>query len=199
VLSGRLARWSFRRRYRKGDPPWDTGTVPEKLLAVGAELPPGRFLDLGCGTGTTAVHMASLGWEVVGVDFVEQAIDAACDRARNAGVAADFHVGDVTRLADLLGDKAFDLVFDQGCYHGIAADRRDDYAAGLARVTRPGATFLVFGFNAVPVSWRLAGASGIGMRDVTTRFARWFTVVTNEVDEGPLRPSWTRLERNSVA
>ena len=48
--------------------------------------PPGRVLDLGCGTGTDAVYLASHGWDVVAVDFASRAIGLAEKRASAAGV-----------------------------------------------------------------------------------------------------------------
>jgi methylase of polypeptide subunit release factors len=53
----RLDRLFFSLMYRTGRPPWDTGIAPPELVeAVEGPhaLPPGRALDLGCGTGPTA-------------------------------------------------------------------------------------------------------------------------------------------------
>ena len=71
-------------RYLRGDMPWDSGIVPPEIVAWvtahGSE--PGRAVDFGCGTGTTSVYLASLGWDVVGVDFAPNAITRARTRAR---------------------------------------------------------------------------------------------------------------------
>lgn len=40
----------------------------------------------------------------------------------------------------------FDLVIDVGCLHGLTADQRPGYATNLIRLTRPGATFLLYAF-----------------------------------------------------
>ncbi|MGN0125059.1 MAG: class I SAM-dependent methyltransferase, partial [Rhodococcus sp. (in: high G+C Gram-positive bacteria)] len=42
-----------------------------------ASLPHGRALDLGCGEGRHSLWLATRGWEVVGVDFSEVALDKA--------------------------------------------------------------------------------------------------------------------------
>src|SRR6266480_276486 len=79
--------------YRLGFTPWDSGIPPPELIAVieGARrLPPGRALDLGCGTGTTAVYMASHGWQMTGVDFVPKAIRVARAKASVAGLPVVF-------------------------------------------------------------------------------------------------------------
>jgi 2-polyprenyl-3-methyl-5-hydroxy-6-metoxy-1,4-benzoquinol methylase len=65
------------------------GGAPSSFFVAEAEsLPPGRALDLGCGTGRDAVYLAQRGWTVTGVDAVEQAIDAARERAAAAAAAA---------------------------------------------------------------------------------------------------------------
>lgn len=78
-----LRRWFFDLRYLRGRAPWDTGVTPPEVvdLIEGARLPPGRALDLGCGTGTNTIYLARHGWEVVGVDFSAVAIR----RARRRG------------------------------------------------------------------------------------------------------------------
>ena len=40
----------LQQRYRDGNIPWDHDLPPPEVIAVAAELPPGRVLDLGCGT-----------------------------------------------------------------------------------------------------------------------------------------------------
>src|SRR4030066_306033 len=82
--------------YRK--PPWDTGVSPPELLAHIERHPPGRALDLGCGTGTNVITLAQHGWQVTGVDFAWRAIRQAQRKAKRAGVLVDLRVGDVTRL-----------------------------------------------------------------------------------------------------
>jgi 2-polyprenyl-3-methyl-5-hydroxy-6-metoxy-1,4-benzoquinol methylase len=61
----------------------------ENLIAWFGEglLAPGRALELGCGNGRNAVHLASLGCTVDAVDFSAQAIEWAQKRARSAGAA----------------------------------------------------------------------------------------------------------------
>ena len=57
-------------------------------------LPPGRALDAACGTGRHAKHLASRGWDVVGVDVTPR-----CSRGRGRAVpGADFRTGDLAAL-----------------------------------------------------------------------------------------------------
>jgi methylase of polypeptide subunit release factors len=96
-LGGIVSRW-YRFAYRIGFRPWESDApsmIPQfdQLLAQVEEtraVPPGSALDLGCGTGRWSVRLAERGWQVVGVDVVPRAIDAARHRAEQAGVDVTF-------------------------------------------------------------------------------------------------------------
>ena len=71
--------------------------------------PPLRVLDLGCGDGTTAVPMARLGAEVVGIDIARNLVDAGNRRAAEAGLSRlTFQEGDACNLEGV-PDRSFDL------------------------------------------------------------------------------------------
>ncbi|WP_213933653.1 class I SAM-dependent methyltransferase [Rhodococcus sp. B50] len=54
------------------------GAPPNPVVVeYAASLPHGRALDLGCGEGRHSLWLATRGWEVVGVDFSEVALDKA--------------------------------------------------------------------------------------------------------------------------
>ena len=59
----------------------------------------GPVLDLGCGTGRVALHLARRGHEVVGVDRDGALVAALADRAERAGLAASGVVADVCAVA----------------------------------------------------------------------------------------------------
>jgi len=139
--------------YRRGFTPWDSGVSPPELIEViegNRRLTPGRALDLGCGTGTTSVYMASKGWQVTGVDFVPRAIRASRAKATAARLSVAFLAGDVTRLHQLLIEPGFDLLFDQGCFHALPDGARPAYAREVSRMARPGATYLLYAFGRQP-------------------------------------------------
>ncbi|HSB55589.1 MAG TPA: methyltransferase domain-containing protein, partial [Gemmatimonadales bacterium] len=48
--------------------------------------PPMRVLDVGCGDGTTALPLARLGADVVGIDIARNLVDAGNRRAAEAGL-----------------------------------------------------------------------------------------------------------------
>lgn len=93
-----------------------------------------RMLELGCSNGDTALELARLGGDVVGIDISDVAIARAAARARDAGLANPrFEVGDATVLDH--PDESFDVVFGSSIVHhlDVAAVARE-----AARVTRDG-------------------------------------------------------------
>lgn len=174
----------YRVMYRLGFTPWDTGEVAAELQALveGPDrLPPGRALDIGCGTGTQSVYLADNGWRVTGVDAVEQPVRRARDRAAAAGVSVEWIKADVALLAELGLAPGFTLFFDRGCYHGLNDGQRSAYAAAVTDLAAPGATLLLMAFarNRVPLG--PAGADGSEIRD---RFAAW-RLAPPQSDIGP--------------
>jgi cyclopropane fatty-acyl-phospholipid synthase-like methyltransferase len=140
-----LERLFFELRYLFGRAPWDTGITPPEVTAFLDRTPPGRALDLGCGTGTNAVEMARRGWEVTAIDFSTRAVQAARRRAASARVPVTVVQGDVSDLRGLHGP--FDFVLDIGCFHALTRDGQARYAQHVIRRTAPGATFLLYAFT----------------------------------------------------
>jgi cyclopropane fatty-acyl-phospholipid synthase-like methyltransferase len=168
-------------------PPWDSGICPPELLDYISAHPPGRALDLGCGSGTNVVALAERGWTVTGVDFAPSAIRLARRRLKSAGVTATVSVGDVTRLNGVGGP--FELALDVGCFHGLQT--QDSYLVNLGRVLTPGANWLMYGFFKTaarpsgpgldPAALRRIEASGFQLlsrmdgMDKRGRPSAWFT------------------------
>ncbi|MBT2398537.1 class I SAM-dependent methyltransferase [Streptomyces sp. ISL-100] len=127
---------------------------PDENLVTYAErglITPGRALDLGCGPGRNALHLASLGWEVDAIDLSPAAIAWAEDRAREAEAKVRFRCADAFALTD--GDLAelggpYDLIYDSGCFHHLSPHRRISYLAFLDRALAPGGHFALTCFAA---------------------------------------------------
>ncbi|MFD7486349.1 class I SAM-dependent methyltransferase [Streptomyces mirabilis] len=101
-------------------------------------ITPGRALDLGCGPGRNALHLAAAGFQVDAVDLSPTAIAWAQDRAREAGAEIRFHCGDAFALTDRDWGGPYDLVHDSGCFYHLPPHRRISYLALLDRVLAPG-------------------------------------------------------------
>lgn len=81
--------------YHDGPAPWDRGQPQPAIVRVAANGGfAGAVLDAGCGTGENALHVASLGLGVLGVDVAETAIEVARAKAVERGIEAEFAVAD---------------------------------------------------------------------------------------------------------
>ena len=125
------------------------------LVAEVAELEPGRALDLACGEGQNAIWLATLGWEVAGVDYSEVAISKARERAKRDGVRVDFVCADLVSYAPV--PAAFDLVLV--LYLHIPADERRGVLERAAAALAPGGTFVFVGHDLTNVEDGVGGPS----------------------------------------
>jgi SAM-dependent methyltransferase len=134
--------------YRDGSAPWDIGQPQPAILRLASEGAfAGAVLDAGCGTGENALHVASLGLHVLGVDVAETALSIAREKAAARGIDADFEVADAFQL-DRLG-QTFETVLDCGLFHTFNSEERRDYVASLASVTSAGGSLHVLCFSDV--------------------------------------------------
>jgi SAM-dependent methyltransferase len=123
---------AWNERYRSAERVW-TGEPNEALVALAPDPPTNRralALDLGCGEGADALWLASRGWEVLGADWAEVALDRARAQADASGLPARFVRADITdvgALAALSATGTFDLVM-LAYIHPEPADRAHLYA-----------------------------------------------------------------------
>jgi len=128
--------------YHDGPAPWDVGQPQPavvRLASRGAFT--GTVLDAGCGTGENALHIATLGLSVLGVDVAETALSMARKKAADRGIEIEFAAADAFHLERL--ERTFDTVLDCGLFHTCDADERLIYVASLASVTAHGGTLYV--------------------------------------------------------
>ncbi len=133
-----LRRLNFNFRYFRKTP-WDSGISPPELLEFISQHKAGRAIDLGCGTGTNVITLARAGWQVSGIDFASRAIHIAKRKSKDAGISAQFLLGDVTNFK-VYGQ--FDLALDMGCFHGV--DDRAAYLDQLTHILAPGGYWLLY-------------------------------------------------------
>ena len=132
--------------YHDGPAPWDIGHPQPAIVRLASEGGfAGAVLDAGCGTGENALHVASRGLSVLGVDVAETALAIAREKARDRGIEVEFVAADALELQRL--GRRFETVLDCGLFHSFDADERTEYAASLASVTKHDGTLYVLCFS----------------------------------------------------
>jgi SAM-dependent methyltransferase len=136
----------FESAYRHGDPPWDIGRPqPAIVRLAGRGVIRGAVIDVGCGTGSNAVYLASRGLDVVGIDAAPTAIARAKEKAREQGSSVTFLVGDALALDGL--ERTFDTAIDCGLFHTFSDSERLRFAQSLHRILGAGARYVLLCFN----------------------------------------------------
>ncbi|MFB6521483.1 class I SAM-dependent methyltransferase [Streptomyces sp. NPDC056401] len=122
----------------------------------------GRALDLGCGPGRNALHLAARGFEVDAVDLSPTALAWAEERARAAGARVRFHQGDAFGAAGAGLVGPYDLIYDSGCFHHLPPHRRVSYLDLLDRLLAPGGRFALTCFASGAMGSELPDAEFYG-------------------------------------
>ena len=111
----------------------------KKLL----NLQPGqKILDIGCGNGLTSRWLASLGAEVLGIDFAEEMISYARKRIKPDEKSVEFQVLDATDEQALLGlgENSFDAAVSTMVLMDMA--QIDPLMEALTKLLRPQGSFI---------------------------------------------------------
>jgi SAM-dependent methyltransferase len=173
----------FTKIYAETNPPWDIGKPQPPFEAV-ADQVVSPVLDAGCGTGGTSLFFAARGKQVIGIDFVEEAIRRARAKADAQGVAVEFLIKDAMTLGDW--DQRFASVVDSGLFHIYAGDDRQRYVQGLAHVLKPGGRLFLFSFNDDP-TWP---GGGVSRQDLYDAFADGWEIESLELVGGEVKPAF---------
>ena len=154
--------------------PWTNPDCGTTLTAIGTIMallppPPGRLLDLGCGSGWTSVMFAQRGYFVVGQDIAPDMIALAEENKRRSGLG---HIGFVVADYEALGyrDEFDGAVFFDALHHA------EDETAALTsayRALKAGGTLITHepgeGHSVHPGSIEAMQRFGVTERDMPPR------------------------------
>ncbi|XOV87570.1 MAG: class I SAM-dependent methyltransferase [Pseudomonadota bacterium] len=145
-------RQSWDARYQAKPLVWSAG--PNALFAELADtLSPGRALDLACGEGRNALHLAAHGWTVTGVDFSGVAIQKAGQIAAQRELEPTLIVADVVEYDP--GEAKFDLVTI--IFLHTSSAEREIWLPMAARALAPGGVLLYIGHDPRNISEGVGG------------------------------------------
>jgi ubiquinone/menaquinone biosynthesis C-methylase UbiE len=164
----------FRLFYRLGFTPWDGHPIAQNLQDLVEELPAGKALDLGCGTGDSSIYLAQHDWQVTGVDYVPTALEKARAKATATKTSVDFVRADVTKLSGEGVGADFRLIVDNGCLHNMSDGDRDAYVREVSAVAAPDARLLIVAF----LPGGRFGVRGVQPEEMERRFASGWTLLS---------------------
>ncbi len=177
-----IDRTSFESLYQ-GQPRWEIGRPQAALLDV-ADQVTGSILDSGCGTGENALYFAKRGHKVTGIDFLEEPIHIARQKAIQRSLTVNFLVMDALALAEL--PELFDTVIDSGLFHVFSDKDRKRYIEGVASVLKPGGRFYLLCFSDEEPG--TAGPRRITEKEIRETFAEGWQIDRIERSRYEVRP-----------
>ena len=132
--------------YLRGSDGWDLGgpnPVFRNLLASG-KLSPGKILVVCAGRGYDAREFAQHGFQVTAVDFSPSAAQEM-EKLSDPGAPMEIMQHDLFTLPQDL-NETFDYVLEYTCYCAIDPKRRSEFADLVARLLKPGGTYISLAF-----------------------------------------------------
>ena len=156
----------FTEHYAEGKAVWDIGRPQAPFIEIAGKIK-GPILDVGCGTGSVALFFAEKGHAVTAIDFADQAIERAKQRAAGKNLNITFLVKDAFTLID--SDWRFPSIIDCGLFHIFADDydgyvkdielRRSLYIKALEHVIEPDGKLYLMAAKDRPKGSALSGYS----------------------------------------
>jgi len=158
-----------------GKAPWDIGR-PQQPFIEAADQITVPILDAGCGTGENALFFAARGNVVTGIDFLEEPIRRAKQKAAERNLSARFLVHDALTLKNF--PDRFDHVIDCGLFHVFSDENRKLYVEGLATVLKPGGKMFLMCFSDDEPG--TDGPRRISKKELQDAFAKGWTIESIE-------------------
>lgn len=121
-----------------------------------------RLLDVGCGTGSLAVRLATVepGAQVHGIDPDPDVLQRARSKAATAGARIEFHEGFLTGEFLACGEP-FDVVTSSLVFHQVPLAGKRDLLSKMRRALRPAGRLVIadYSLQRTPLMRRLFRAT----------------------------------------
>ena len=133
----------FKNHYQDGYMPWAHKNPDFNLVEMVERWPikPCKILEMGCGTGTDAIWLASQNFDVTACDVTDIAIQIAESNLLDKNTKCNFHVLDC--LNDAIPESPFEFVFDRGYFHSYDTKKdRRKLAKKIAESLKPNGLWL---------------------------------------------------------
>ncbi len=170
--------------------------VEKKILS---KLKSGKsLLDLGCGSGRFSTGAAQAGFNVIGVDIVPRAIEAAKQKARELGIKnVSFLCEDMASLS--FTDNIFDYVFcPRFSINAVATfSKRREVIEEMLRVAKDGGTIFIESFNKFYLGQGIAFLFKNIIRDFWRYLSMFYCFLTGKLYKG-LLPGDIIYESNKI-
>ncbi len=125
--------------------PWEIQNPPAELKdLIDKKIIKGvTALDIGCGTGNYAIYLARNGFQVIGVDFSEKALEIARKNSKKLRLSIKFINADITELRHTLKDHQFDFILDYSILHHLPLSKTKSYADQFHHLLKKGGKLLL--------------------------------------------------------
>jgi len=126
--------------------PWEIKEAPVELREAVATtgLTGGKALDAGCGTGNYSVFLARHGFNVIGVDYSEEALKIARDNnEKTYHLPIAYIQSDLTSLRAVLDAASFDLILDYRVLHHLPDGDTETYAEQCVQLLKPDGRMII--------------------------------------------------------
>ena len=137
----------FEKIYEKPGAVWTSEKAPRELIELIEKkiIKPCKVIDIGCGEGFYSIYLASKGFDVLGIDLSEKAIEYAKENASRKGVNVRFIAMDISDLKQL--DEKFDFVFEWAIMHHIPLKKRETYVKNITNLLTKKGSYVSVSFN----------------------------------------------------
>lgn len=112
----------YKEAYQTKNTPWDAGKPDFNLIEVINQftIQKCNVLDIGCGTGDNSIWLAQNGFNTIGIDSSDEALEKAKEKATKADVKCSFF--NINFLTQTINDAPFGFAFDRGCFHSFDSE-----------------------------------------------------------------------------